>query len=165
MVAFPALLFSFHAPPNAPQTGNPAAGQALFSGARTFQKGGPPCGACHTIGALGFPNGGTMGPDLTRAYPKLGEQGMDAMLDTLYFPAMIPLFDNRPLTSDEQRDLKAFFMQASASGPPEHLTAILSLIAFGGFLVLLVLSWVLWRSRLRAVRASLIESAGGEPRS
>ncbi len=163
-MALPLSLFSYQAPTSSPPGGNPSAGEALFSGARPFQKGGPPCGACHTIGPLGFPNGGAMGPDLTREYAKLGEQGMDAVLETLYFPAMLPLFDNRPLTPNEQGDLKAFFKQAASSAPPQRLTAILALIAFVGFLFLVALFWVLWRGRLRAVREPLVEAAG-DPRS
>ncbi len=167
----PALLLSFAIPlvfalqplstPVPP--GNASAGEALFTGARSFQKGGPPCGACHSNGALGFPNGGTMGPDLTREYSKLGDEGMDAVLETLYFPTMLPLFQNRMLTPDEQSDLKAFFQQ-SASRPPQNLTVIFAVIAVVGFLILTAASRVLWRDRLRAVRAPLIKAAG-EPRS
>lgn len=62
------------------------AGEALFTGQRRFQNGGPPCATCHSVATLPFPSGGTMAPDLTHEYSKLGPEGMHYALRTLYFP-------------------------------------------------------------------------------
>ncbi len=139
--------------------GNASNGAALFSGAKPFQNGGPPCAACHSSGALGFPNGGAMGPDLTREYKRLGDEGMDATLATLFFPSMQPLFENRLLTETEQRDLKAFFVQSVSAAPPQQATLLLGLIALAGSLLLLAVSWALWRNRLRRVRKPMVAAA------
>lgn len=143
-------------------TGNAAAGKQLFTGARPFQNGGPACAICHMTAGIGFPNGGAMGPDLTRLSPKLGPDGMDAVLETLYFPAMVPLFENRPLTPQEQADLKAFFQSVSSLPPPPDYTLEFGLIAVGGLGVLLAATAAMWHGRLRRVRKPLVASAVGE---
>ncbi len=40
-------------------------GEALFVGAIRLTNGGPPCRICHSVAGIPFPNGGTLGPDLT----------------------------------------------------------------------------------------------------
>lgn len=133
-----------------------AAGGELFSGTVPFQNGGPACATCHSIGGLAFPNGGTMGPDLTQSYTLLGEPGMDATLETLFFPTMMPIFEGRLLTPDEQRALKAFLRQAQSSAPAANITWELLLLACAGCAALLLLAAVFWRWRLQGVRCSLV---------
>ena len=94
-----------------------AAGRALFLGTVRFQNGGPACSACHSVAGLAFPGGGTMGPDLTRAYSKMGPEGLNSALETLFFPAMTPLFAYRPLTLNERRNLAAFFESVDRQQP------------------------------------------------
>ena len=81
--------------------------ETLFLGTVRFKNGGPACSACHSVAGLAFPRGGTMGPDLTRAYSKIGPEGLNSALETLFFPAMTPLFAYRPLTLNERRNLAA----------------------------------------------------------
>lgn len=135
-------------------------GEALFSGRARFQRGGPPCAACHNVAGLPFPRGGTLGPDLTHTYTKLGPQGVDTALQTLFFPAMTPLYEAHQLTPAEQSDLKAFFQQADARQLPKvKITIVFVLVALGGFVVLALLAAVFWRDRLRSVRARLVAAA------
>jgi len=134
-------------------------GEALFVGEAQFQNGGPPCASCHSIAGLPFPNGGTLGPDLTSVYHKLGLQGMQIAIKTLYFPVMDSIYDRHPLTLDEQADLIAFFREASTQPKPRWNTQIIVLIAFGSFLILLLLTRYLWRNRLKSVRRTMVESA------
>src|SRR5574340_1067925 len=94
-------------------SGSPEKGKAFFTGAVRFANGGPACASCHTTAGLGFPGGGSLGPDLTGVYPKLGTDGLNSALETLYFPAMTPLYMYRPLTEDERRNLFAFFQSLS----------------------------------------------------
>lgn len=152
------ILISLGAPAfgQAPGSDPAAVGEKLFSGAVRFQNVGPPCAACHSIGGLGFPNGGTMGPDLTQSYTLLGEPGMDATLETLFFPTMMPIFEGRLLTPDEQRALKAFLRQAQSSAPAANITWELLLLACAGCAALLLLAAVFWRWRLQGVRCSLV---------
>src|SRR5690242_13461457 len=87
--------------------GDPAAssGEALFTGRTPLANGGPACASCHAATGIGFPGGGSMGPDLTSEMSKLGPRGLHYALQTLYFPAMNALFLHRPLTPSEQDDL------------------------------------------------------------
>ena len=61
-----------------------------------------------------FPGGGTLGPDLTRAYRKLGPRGTQSAMQTLYFQVMTPIYSVHPLGSEEQADLMAFLEQAES---------------------------------------------------
>ena len=148
--------------------GTPAAGQPppsaavgaqLFAGSVAFQNGGPACATCHSIGGLAFPNGGTMGPDLTHTVARFGDAGIDAMLQTLFFPTMQPIFDAHPLTPAEQANLKAFFQTAQNRPPAPNITPLLLLIACGGGGIWLVVAHLTWRRRLGGVRRTLVATA------
>lgn len=139
--------------------GSPARGKELFSGQVHFQNGGPPCASCHSIAGLSFPNGGTLGPNLTHEYSKLGPEGTTIVLKTLYFPAMSPIYDSRPLTPQEQADLQAFLKEASASTRTPSETLTIAVAGLLGFFVLLIVTRAVWRGRLRSVRHRLLEKA------
>ncbi|MGE5644938.1 MAG: hypothetical protein ACM336_04015 [Acidobacteriota bacterium] len=104
-----------------------------------------------------------MGPDLTHEYSKLGPAALQATLGTLYFPAMNALFSTRPLTPREQQDLTAFFQSADRN-PVENVTSGLGIIGAIGFAVLLGITWVKGRGRVRSVRRALLERAGAARR-
>lgn len=139
--------------------GSAVRGKALFAGQVHFRNGGPPCSSCHSIAGLAFPSGGTLGPNLTPVYRKLGAEGTAAALKTLFFPAMMAIYDPRPLTPEEQADLLAFLQEASAKPQPRSNTAIVALAGFLGFCLLLVITRFVWRDRLRSVRKRLLEKA------
>ncbi len=136
--------------------GDPRGGEGLFTGATPFQNEGPPCMACHSIAGIGALGGGTLGPDLTKTFDKYGEAGLPSVLAALPFPLMSPIYKDRPLTTDEQGHLMAFFQEVSETAPAQP-TGQLGLLAAGGFLVLIVLVQVVWRRRLQGVRRSLVE--------
>ena len=139
-------------------TGTPAAGERLFIGGISFRKNGPPCFSCHDISGIPFPGGGTLGPDLTGIYSKFGEREMNSILATLPFPTMAPVFNDRPLTLAEQKNLEAFFQKTPAQ-PRENMTGKIGLLAIGAFVILILLLGVIWRNRLRTVRKALLASA------
>lgn len=139
--------------------GSAERGEELFAGRVPFKNGGPPCAACHTVSGLSFPGGGTLGPNLTRTYSKLGPEGLSTALHTLFFPAMAPLYDRHLLTPSERSDLFAFFKQANSREVVGDHTASAAAIAVAGFAVFLFLTWVVWRDRLRSVRRTLVETA------
>src|SRR5690242_3713106 len=141
------------------EEGSPKRGEQFFTGRISFRNGGPPCSACHRVSGLPFPSGGTLGPDLTRTYSKLGSEGLDTALHTLFFPAMAPLYDPHPLTVSEQADLKAFFKESDSRPIANDLTPVAAVIALIGFAVLLFITWALWRDRLQGVRRILVETA------
>ncbi len=135
-------------------------GKALFIGKRRFQNGGPACGACHSVATLPFPHGGTMAPNLTHEYSKLGPAGMHYALRTLYFPAMNALFLKRQLTDQEERDLSAFFENADSAKQINSHTGIFGGAAVAGLLVLVGITWVSGRGRVHSVRRKLLRRAG-----
>jgi hypothetical protein len=69
--------------------GEPSAesGRALFIGARAFQAGGAPCGACHGIGGEGVPFTATLGPELSTSLAGMDTEALLGLLDTLPFVA------------------------------------------------------------------------------
>ncbi len=144
--------------PSQPSKGLPVTGEKLFIGFIPFEKGGPPCVSCHSVSGIPFPGGGTLGPDLTKAYSKFGQTAMNSILAALSFPTMKPIFDNHPLTLKEQQDLSAFFQKASTE-PIVNLTWKIVLPAILGLILLLILAAAIWSNRLSTVRKSLIEQA------
>jgi mono/diheme cytochrome c family protein len=52
--------------------GDSVHGRELFVGSARFQNGGPPCMSCHSISGIGALGGGTLGPDLSNEYQKMG---------------------------------------------------------------------------------------------
>ncbi len=139
-----------------------SAGQALFTGAVRLQNGGPPCMACHSVSGAPFPNGGSLGPDLTGASALLGTEGIRLALQTLFFPTMNPIFTGRPLTIQEQNNLTAFLDQAGKGAPPKDLTPFIASTAVVGFLILLGLAGSIWRRRLKYVRRAIVHGSGSE---
>jgi mono/diheme cytochrome c family protein len=97
--------------------GNALAGQKLFTGEMRLENGGTACAACHTVGGTGFLDGGSLGPDLTNVYSLYGETGLASSLNQITFPSMAGIFQDRPLTPQEQSDLIAFFQWSDAQGP------------------------------------------------
>ncbi len=134
-------------------------GEALFTGRVELRNGGPACVSCHSIAGISFPNGGTLGPDLTNAYRKLGPEGMQPAMQTLFFKVMTPIYDQHPLTPEEQRDLIAFFRQSVSAQPPRGNTQTIAGISVAGCVILLVITGAIWQNRLKSVRRSLVERA------
>ena len=155
------LVWLLVAMPLAAQTGTPGspeAGKALFTGVVHFANGGPACASCHSTAGLDFPGGGSMGPDLTVVYSKLGPDGLNSALETLYFPAMTPIYVYRPLTQDERHNLFAFFQNLSRQQAEAPMPAIGG-IALAGLVILLAATGIAGRHRLKPVRRRLVERA------
>jgi mono/diheme cytochrome c family protein len=136
-------------------SGDSESGRVLFIGGTQLANGGPACISCHSVAGVGALAGGTLGPDLTNVYDRYGEPGLAAALTGLPFPSMRGVFTEKPLTEDEAADLFAYFAQANQR-TSEPVNVYFVLIGLGGFLLLLLLSQLIWRKRLRAVRAPLV---------
>ncbi|MGH9586428.1 MAG: hypothetical protein ACRD3F_05715 [Acidobacteriaceae bacterium] len=122
------------------------------------------CIACHSVSGLSFPNGGTLGPDLTQTYTKLGPAGTAAAMQTLYFPTMIPIYRDHQLVPQEQADMVAFFQGAPSQvkPPSSRITGILILAAFVLGIIFVALTAFFWRKRILSVRQALVSRARGE---
>lgn|ERR1035437_4625803 len=137
-------------------------GERLFTGATRFRNGGPACVSCHSIAGIQFLGGGTLGPDLTHAYRKLGPRGTQSAMQTLYFQVMTPIYGVHPLVPEEQADLMAFLEQAESRSQSQWSTQIVLLAALllGGAFV--ALTGFLWRDRVKSVRRALVQRATGQ---
>lgn len=142
--------------------GSPARGESLFVGRAHFLNQGPACISCHSIAGLSFPEGGTLGPNLTHTYTTLGPRGTQAALQTLYFGVMAPIYGDHPLAPEEQRDLMAFLKQSETQRQTPWSTQILIVLAFllGG--IFLALTGFFWKDRVRSVRRALVDRATGQ---
>lgn len=139
--------------------GDAAQGRALFQGNTRFENGGPPCLSCHSVSGIGALGGGALGPDLTNVVNRLSAQGVATALGNIQFVTMLPIFVDRPLTSDEQANLVAFLRQAPVAERPPSALIQLTILAVGGGALLLGLMRFIWRRRLTAVRRSMVSKA------
>lgn len=141
-------------------------GARLFAGIEDFENGGPACAACHSIAMYklegisisGF-GGGTVGPDLTNTYDKLGAAMItwpQAMLP------MKPIFTAHPLTDSEKQSLMAFF-KATAAGENQDTSTPVGLfigLSVLGVIVLGALISLVWHRRIIAVREPMVSGTG-----
>jgi len=134
-------------------TGDRDRGENLFAGPRRLENDGPACSACHSAGGFGALGGGSLGPDLTNAYAKLG----DAMI---LFPetskTMKPIFTERPLTDQEKADLLEFFKTADISERDTAQVIQLFGVSVAGLVIIAVFTQLIWRRRLRGVRKPMV---------
>ncbi len=139
--------------------GDPWRGRNFFTGGMRLTNGGEPCMACHTVSGIGGLGGGSLGPDLTPAFTKYGQQGLADFLATYPLPTMKAVWTAIPLTAEEGADLRVFLQQASTGAPPPDPTLLLSGIAIVLSLIMLVLVQFYWRNRLAGVRRPLLKRA------
>jgi cytochrome c len=85
-------------------------GRALFTGERVPASGGAPCASCHVVAA--YRSGGTLGPDLTRAYSKFQDRRLALLLARGCFPRVPDTVGGRGLNDEEVFTLKAFLRSA-----------------------------------------------------
>jgi len=159
VAVLPAAAWAQQAPSSNSAPGAIQRGAGLFTGKIPLRNGGPACIGCHAIAGLPFPNGGTLGPDLTDAYRKLGPEGAHAAMQTLYFRVMTPIYRAHTLTQNEQTDLVAFLADAGSNPAPRWNTQILLLIGLVLAAVFVALTGLVWRDRVRSVRRTLVQRA------
>ncbi len=137
--------------------GDPVAGEALFNGSMRFSNGGQACINCHSAGG----QGGSLGPGLAGLIENSSESGVYALLGTLPFPTMKPIYDDRPLTEDEKSDLTAFFA-GQGSGSTEPGSGGIIIFGLIGLGILMGLSSIIWKDRNPGVRKNLIAVSTGD---
>lgn len=136
-------------------------GRLLFQGHLTLSGGALPCQSCHTVRGAGGPvAGGTLAKDLTHAYARLGDQGLDAALKAPAFPVMNKIFGEHPLTTDEAFALRAFLWDSNRKQPATEDQLSLPLLAALGTLGVLGLLNAAWARRLNGVRRPLVRGKG-----
>ena len=143
-----------------PIVGDAVLGRNLYVGAVTFKNGGGACIACHNAGGTGTFGGGILGPDLTNTFATYGKAGLSSVLSTspLPFPTMKPIYDSQPITPEEAAHLTAYFAANVTQQAPQGGNQFV-LYGLGGTLLLLVLSGLFGRKRIKSVRRTLIEES------
>ena len=138
--------------------GNELWGEAFFTGRVTLENRGPACISCHSTSAISGLGGGTLGPDLTNVYERYGDAGLPTSLQNLPFPTMQGVFDGKPLTDGEVADLYAYFVQINQASAQtmDYVFVVFGLVGCG---ILILLSQLIWRKRLKAVRQPLLGGA------
>jgi mono/diheme cytochrome c family protein len=143
------------AAPAAP-AGDAAAGENIFTGETQLSNGGAACISCHTIAGAGSLGGGQVGPDLTKAYEKYGgAKGVPAMLASLPFQTMQPVYDGHALTKAEAADLAAFLEAAADEPAPGDSTLLIVGIGLCVAACLLALAFAIWPRRRLVVRRQI----------
>lgn len=127
-------------------------GRQLFAGARSFANGGTRCQACHDYAGLSAPGGGSMGPDLTDAYDRLGQAVVTWPASQ---PPMQSIYEDQPLTEEEKAHLLAFLKSGQGRAPRRIWTLLAYAVGGAGFLFGLMA--FAWRGRLREVRRPMLE--------
>ena len=140
--------------------GDAKRGGSLFDGGAAFSNGGLSCIACHNVGGVGKLGGGSLGPDLTNVYGRLGETGLAGALKSLPFATMQGVYAGKLLTEQEQADMLAFFMQADAEGqdlPPDVFTPQFWLWGGLGMVLLFGVMAIFWPRQRKSISQKLRE--------
>ncbi len=105
-------------------------GGGLFLGTMALKNGGPPCYSCHRV-SWSSPPGGTLGPDLTEAYDDYDEDGLISLLTDLPFPAMKAVYEDHPITPDEQAGIVAYLHEGEKKEKAKPSSALGFLVGGG----------------------------------
>jgi mono/diheme cytochrome c family protein len=131
--------------------GNAERGRELFIGKELFANGGPSCVTCHTAYGLGPQEGGKLGPELTKAYERLGGRAsLTARLWAPATPTMQPVYKNHPLELDEVMCLVAYLEQEDKEGVEQSSAPPLKffMMGLGGTVLALAAVSLLFGSRI-----------------
>lgn len=129
-------------------------GKALFEGREPFEKGGPACISCHTTSDVSGLGGGTLGPDLTKVNSRFG--AITPALVNVSFPTMRGVFSEKKLLGEETTHLTAYFAKTKKLDEKPSMDFTIILISIGGFILLYILTHLIWRKRLTGVRIPLV---------
>lgn len=121
-------------------------GKALFTGEKSFSRGGAPCIACHAFSHKSVASG-NLAADITGIYEGMGgDDGVKEVLKSLSFPTMKAIYTGRELTDEEIAALTAFLKDAgeqkSAGARGDIMTVGAALFA------LLIIALTLYKRRI-----------------
>jgi mono/diheme cytochrome c family protein len=138
-----------------------AFGKALFLGKERLAEGGPACISCHSVdGAGGMVPGGRLAVDLTAAFARYGDEGLDSALRSPSFEVMGAVFADRAPDKDEAFLLRAFLYEANLRGPVEDDSASLLLAGLVIAVAILFLLNLAWGRRLQGAREAFVQQRG-----
>jgi mono/diheme cytochrome c family protein len=154
-------------PDTAFPAGDAARGRELFAGRQPLANGGPACINCHTVHGLEGREGGRLGPDLTKAYERVGGRiSLTARLWAPATPTMQPLYKDHALELGEVMSLVAYLEEEDRRGaeqsaaPPLHFL----LLGLGGAVLGLVTVNLFWGVRRGPGRPPVLAAGIAAPR-
>jgi mono/diheme cytochrome c family protein len=139
-------------------------GTELAMGSRTLANGGPPCISCHSFRGIPMLGGGSLGPDLTHEYTRLGGgRAVTAWLTAPATPTMRSVYKTCALQPDEIRALAAYLESVSnqKEGRAASKWKTFFLLGLGGCLIALVVMDAIWKNRFNTVRRLLVAGYRG----
>ena len=142
-----------------------ALGRELMLGTRPLANGGPPCISCHAFHGAPMLGGGTLGPDLTHEFTRLGGgRAATAWLSSPPTPTMKADYATHALKPEEAHALTAYLESLSkqeGGGAAARAEKIFFLIGLGGCLIALAAMDTIWKKRFNAVRRPLVAGKSG----
>lgn len=137
-----------------------AAGEKIFTGRQALSAGGTACYSCHSVQGVGALGGGSLGPDLTKVFERLGgRKGLTAWLGAPATPTMQAAFGKHALEQGEIESLVAFFQaKAQHAETPQPRQVFVGLGVAGACFALWGLN-TLWKRRLGGVRRAMVKKA------
>jgi mono/diheme cytochrome c family protein len=142
-----------------------AFGRELAMGTRRLASGGAPCISCHAFHGIPMFGGGTLGPDLTHEFTRLGGgRAATAWLASPPTPTMKSVYSAHAIQPDEAHALAAYLdsLSKQEGGGAAHAEKRFLLIGLGGCLIALVAMDTIWRKRFSAVRRPLVAGTRGQ---
>jgi mono/diheme cytochrome c family protein len=137
-------------------TGDPEMGKALFLGQKSFASEAPSCISCHSNTDIGGLGGGTLGPDLTKVYSRYGgDIGLTAVLLSMPFPIMQPVYSKKTVNKEEVEHLSAYFAQTDKLNE-EPLDVGFLWLGLLGVAIFYIFIHLIWRNRLISVRKTMV---------
>lgn len=134
-------------------------GHRIFNGTSPLANGGASCLSCHAVVGLRSLGGGTLAPDLTKAFERMnGRKNLASWLMAPATPTMRPLFASRSMTNDEIVALVAYLESTAHSSPSTGDTSTLSFFFLGlaGAVFGFIGIDTIWRKRFRGVREPML---------
>ena len=134
-------------------------GRRIFNGVNPLANGGASCLSCHAVAGLSSLGGGTLAPDLTKAFERMnGRKNLASWLMAPATPTMRPLFASRSMTNDEIVALVAFLESTALDSRPPNDTSTLSFFFLGlaGAVFGFIGIDTIWRKRFRGVRKPMV---------
>lgn len=128
-----------------------AIGAALFTGSSPFVNGGASCAACHVVNGTG----GTLGPDLTAVYTKLGEAPLVSACEKTNFKIMSAAYRDHPVTRQEALHLTKFLAESAPTPTRRPDPPVAAFGAVTAIFGLGALAFV-YRKRAPGVRRNLL---------
>ncbi len=141
-----------------------ALGKELVMGTRPLANGGPSCISCHRFHGISILGGGSLGPDLTHEFTRLGGgRAATAWLGSPPTPTMKSIYSAHAIQPDEAHAVAAYLdsLSKQEGGGAARAEKRFLLIGLGGCLIVLVAMDTIWRKRFSAVRRPLVAGNRG----